>query len=249
VYYYLAQLHEARKDEAAAITEYHEVNTGEYVFAARLREAQLLYKAGQLVAALAVLHQAPAPQPQQQVNLILMEAQMLRDSQQHEASFTVLSRGLEQFPKQPQLLFETAMTADKIGKLALFEQLMRKLIVVAPDAAQAYNALGYSFLERNIRIAEGMKLVEKAYELAPGDAAIVDSVGWGHFRLGDLNKSTEFLRRAFALNPDPEIAAHLGEVLWKNGNQEEAIKLLQDSLKNNPNNKVLSTLLKKFSHE
>ncbi|MFM2397774.1 MAG: hypothetical protein RLZZ144_1024 [Pseudomonadota bacterium] len=247
VHYYLAQLHEARKDEAAAIAEYHAVSTGEYVFAARLREAQLLYKAGQLPAAQAVLHDAPTTQPQQGINLLLIEAQMLRESQQHDASFAVLTRGLEKFPKQPQILFEAAMTADKLGKLALFEQLMRKLIAVAPDAAQAYNALGYSFLERNVRIAEGMKLVEKAYKLAPNDAAIIDSIGWGHFRLGDLTKSTEFLRRAFALNPDPEIAAHLGEVLWKSGKQEEAITLLQDSLKNNPDNKILSTLLKKLS--
>jgi tetratricopeptide (TPR) repeat protein len=247
VHYYLAQLHEARKDEAAATAEYHEVNTGEYVFAARLREAQLLYKSAQLDAALTVLHHAPATLPPQQVNLILIEAQMLREAQQHEASFEVLTRGLEKFPKQPQILFETAMTADKLGKLALFEQLMRKLIAVAPDAAQAYNALGYSFLERNVRIAEGMKLVEKAYELAPNDAAIIDSLGWGHFRLGALNKSVEFLRRAFALNPDPEIAAHLGEVLWKSGQHDEAIQLLQDALKNNPDNKILAALLKKYT--
>jgi len=247
VHYYLAQLHEARKDEAAAIVEYHAVNSGEYVFAAHLREAQLLYKSGQLSAAQTALHQAPVTQPQQRINLLLIEAQMLRESNQHEASFALLSHGLEQFPNQPQLLFEAAMTADKIGKIIIFEQLMRKLIGIAPDAAQAYNALGYSFLERNIRITEGMKLVEKAYQLSPDDPAIIDSVGWGHFRLGDLNKSAEFLRRAFALNPDPEIAAHLGEVLWKSGHKTEALQLLQDALKNNPDNKQLSILIKQFT--
>jgi len=92
-----------------------------------------------------------------------------------------------------------------------------------------------------------MKLVEKAYELATNDAAIIDSLGWGHFRLGALNKSVEFLRRAFALNPDPEIAAHLGEVLWKSGQHDEAIQLLQDALKNNPDNKILAALLKKYT--
>ena len=247
VHYYLAQLHEARKDEAAAIVEYHAVASGEYVFAARLREAQLLYKSGQLSAAQTALHQAPATQPQQRINLLLIEAQMLRESNQHEASFALLSQGLEQFPNQPQLLFEAAMTADKIGKVIIFEQLMRKLISVAPDAAQAYNALGYSFLERNIRVTEGMKLVEKAYQLSPDDAAIIDSVGWGYFRLGDLNKSADFLRRAFALNPDPEIAAHLGEVLWKSGHKTEALQLLQDALKNHPDNKQLLMLIKQFT--
>lgn len=247
VHYYLGQLHEARKNEAAAIVEYRAVNSGEYVFAARLREAQLLYKSGQLSAAQTTLHQVPTTQPQQRINLMLIEAQMLRESDQHEASFALLSQGLEQFPNQPQLLFEAAMTADKIGKMNIFEKLMRKLINVAPDAAQAYNALGYSFLERNIRLTEGMKLVEKAYQLSPDDPAIIDSVGWGHFRMGDLSKSAEFLRRAFTLNPDPEIAAHLGEVLWKSGHQTEALQLLQDALKNNPNNKQLPILIKQFS--
>lgn len=247
VHYYLAQLHEARKDEAAAIGEYHAVNSGEYVFAARLREAQLLYKGGQLQAALAVLHQVPVEQSQQRISLLLMEAQMLRESNQYETAFELLSRGLEQFPEQAQLLFEAGMTADKIGKTVIFERLMRQLIRVEPDAAQAYNALGYSFLERNIRIAEGMKLVEKAYQLAPSDAAIIDSMGWGYFRQGDLIKSAEFLRRAFTLNSDPEIAAHLGEVLWKSGHKTEALQLLQDALKNHPDNKPLLILIKQFT--
>ena len=249
VHYYLAQLQEARKNEAAAIGEYHAVTSGEYVFAARLREAQLLYQSGQLQAARAVLHEVPATQSQQAINLLLMEAQMLRESNQHALGFELLSRGLTQFPQQPQLLFEAGMMADKLGKLAIFEQLMRQLISVAPDAAQAYNALGYSFLERNVRIAEGMKLVEKAYQLAPDDAAIMDSMGWGYFRQGDLIKSSEFLHRAYALNPDPEIAAHLGEVLWKNGNKTEAQVVLQDAIKRHPDNKLLLALIKKISRK
>ena len=249
VHYYLAQLHEARKDEAAATAHYHQVKKGDYVLAARIREAQLLFRAGQLEAARDALHQAPAQQTQQRVSLLLIEAQMLREANQDEAGFQVLSKGLEKFPRQPQLLFETAMAADKIGKLELFEQLLRKLIEVAPETSQAYNALGYSFLERNVRIAEGMKLVQKAYELMPGDAAIIDSVGWGHFRLGDFKQSVEFLQRAFALNPDPEIAAHLGEALWKNGSKQEALALLRRSLAEHPENKMLQKLLKQLAPE
>jgi tetratricopeptide (TPR) repeat protein len=138
------------------------------------------------------------------------------------------------------------MLADKIDKPALFEQLMRKLIKVKPDHAHAYNALGYSLLERNQRIPEAVRLVEKALQLAPDDFAIMDSVGWGYYRSGKLGESIKMLRRAFAGNPDPEIATHLGEVLWVRGDKEEAKKIWQDSLTANPGNALLQEIIKKF---
>src|SRR3970040_609894 len=115
-----------------------------------------------------------------------------------------------------------------------------------PDNAHAYNALGYSLLDRNVRIQEAMRLVEKAYQLAPNDAAIIDSMGWGHYLLGDLDKSEEFLRRAFGANPDPEIAAHLGEVLWKRGDKDGARKIWADSAATNPDNEALKAVIKRF---
>jgi tetratricopeptide (TPR) repeat protein len=118
---------------------------------------------------------------------------------------------------------------------------------VAPDHAHAYNALGYSLLERNVRVDEGMRLVEKAYELEPGDAAITDSMGWGYYRLGQLDKSAEFLRRAFSASPDPEIAMHLGEVLWMQGSKDEARKIWDDALRAHPDNESLRQLIKRFT--
>jgi tetratricopeptide (TPR) repeat protein len=246
VHYYLGQLNEARKDDNTALVQYRQVQDGDYVYSARLREAYLLNKAGKLNDARAVLKNAPAADDQQQVTLVLIEAQMLRDAKQFDTSYQVLTDALKALPNQPQLLFEAAMAADKLGKAELFEQLLRKLLQLAPDHAQAYNALGYSFLERNVRIDEGMKLVEKAYQIEPDDAAITDSMGWGYYRLGKLDKSAEFLKRAFAANPDPEIAAHLGEVLWAQGNKEEAKKIWQAAIKANPENDVLRAAIKKF---
>ncbi len=246
VHYYLGQLNEARKDDNTALVQYRMVQDGDYVYSARLREAYLLNKAGKLNDARAVLKNAPAADDRQQVTLVLVEAQMLRDAKQFDTSYQVLAEALKALPNQPQLLFETAMAADKLGKAELFEQLLRKLLQLAPDHAQAYNALGYSFLERNVRIDEGMKLVEKAYQIEPDDAAITDSMGWGYYRLGKLDKSAEFLRRAFAANPDPEIAAHLGEVLWAQGNKEEAKKIWQAAMKANPENDALRAAIKKF---
>ncbi len=246
VHYYLAQLNEAKKNDIAALAQYRQVLDGEYVYAARLREAYLLNKEGKLNEARAALKSAPAASNQQRVTLILIEAQMLREAKQFDASYRILTEALEKLPNHPQLLFEAAMAADKLGKPELFEQLLRKLLQVAPEHAQANNALGYSFLERNVRLEEGMQLVEKAYQLAPDDAAITDSVGWGYYRLGKLDKSLEFLRRAFATNPDPEIAAHLGEVLWVQGSKDEARKIWQDTLKTHPDSDSLRVLIKRF---
>ena len=246
VHYYLAQLNEAKKNDAGALQEYLQVKEGEYVFPSHLRIAFLLVKAGKLNEAREVLHQTVARNNQQRALLILTEGQILRDAKQYDLAFQVLSKGLEILPNHPDLLYEAAMVADKQGKADIFEELLRKLIKVEPGHAHAYNALGYSLLERKVRLAEAMQLVQKAYQLAPDDAAIMDSMGWGYYLTGDLTKSVEFMRRAYAAFPDPEVAAHLGEVLWQQGAHEEAKNIWQDSLKKNPDNAVLQAVIKKF---
>ncbi|MEI7841596.1 MAG: tetratricopeptide repeat protein [Gallionellaceae bacterium] len=247
IHFYLGQLKETRKDDVAALAEYQQVLQGEYVFAARLREAYLLGKAAKIKEARAVLKAAPVTNNRQRVTVTIVEAQLLREAKQYETSYQVLMSALDTLPNDPQLLFEVAITADKLGKVDSFEQNLRKLLQLAPDHAQAYNALGYSLLDRNVRVEEGMRLVEKAYQLEPNDAAITDSVGWGYYRLGKMEKSAALLRKAFALNSDPEIAGHLGEVLWVQGNKDEAMKVWQDTLKDHPDSESLRTLIKKFS--
>ena len=247
VHYYLGQLNEAKKNEAAALQEYQQVKEGEYVFPSRLRMAYLLVKANRLNEAREMLHQTVARNNQQLAQLILTEGQILRDAKQYDTAFQVLSNGLEKMPNDPDLLYEAAMVADKQGKAGIFEGMLRKLIKLEPDHAHAYNALGYSLLERKERLAEAMQLVEKAYQLAPDDAAIMDSMGWGYYLTGNLTKSVEFMRRAYAAYPDPEVAAHLGEVLWQQGARDEAKNIWQDSLKKNPDSAVLKAVIKKFA--
>jgi Flp pilus assembly protein TadD len=246
VHYYLAQLNEAKQNDTAAQDHYRLVKDGEYVYAARLREAALLDKVGKVSEAREVLQRAEAKNDQQRIQLILIDSQLLREDKKYEASYQALQQGLDKFPDNPDLLYQTAMAADKLNKTVLFEQLIRKLIKLAPDNAHAYNALGYSLLDRNMRIPEAMKLVEKAYELAPDDAAIIDSMGWGEYLSGNLEKSEGYLRRAFTSNPDPEIAAHLGEVLWKKGNKDDARKIWEDNAKANPDNEALKAVMKRF---
>lgn len=247
VQYYLGQLSEAKEDEEEALAHYREVREGEYRFTAQLRILYLLNKRDGIEAARTHLKQVRADDNRQRVQLLLVEAQLLREAKRNAEAYEALQQGLEKLPGHPDLLYETAMLADKLGKHQVSEQLLRKLIKLQPDHAHAYNALGYSLLERNERVAEGLALAEKALELAPEDAAIMDSVGWGYYRNGRLDDGVNMLRRAFAANPDPEIASHLGEVLWMRGDKDEARKIWQDALEANPDNAMLQAVIKKFS--
>lgn len=246
LYFYLGQLGEARQDEAAALNYYRQVTGGERHYDAQLRVAYLLNKQRQTEQAIGVLRQVKAGSDEQRVQLLLIEAQFLRDGGRQDESFKVLSQGLTRFPEHPELLYQAALTADKLKKYDTFERLIRKLIKIEPNNAHAYNALGYGWLERNVRVAEAMELVQKAHALLPDDAAILDSVGWGYFRLNNLEQSIAFLRRAFAANPDPEIAAHLGEVLWVSGERAEAEAIWRDSARKHPDNRILQGVIRKF---
>ncbi|MGB8517981.1 MAG: tetratricopeptide repeat protein [Gallionella sp.] len=247
VQYYLGQLSEAKKNDDEAIAYYREVKAGENAFAAKMRITYLLSKHGKLDEAREFLHQQTAENNLQREQMCLIEAQLLRDAKRYDDAYQVLQQGLEKLPSNPVLLYETAMMADKTGKYDVAEQDLRKLIQLTPDDANAYNALGYSFLERNVRVPEAVALVEKALQLAPDDAAIIDSVGWGYYLSGKLDDSVTMLRRAYAANPDPEIASHLGEALWARGDKDEANKLLQNSLKAHPDNEQLQAIIKKIA--
>lgn len=246
VHYYLGQLGEAKKNEAEAIEHYRLVSAGEYQFSAQIRISYLLNKRGESTAAMQHLHQIQAINNEQRVQLVMVESKFLLDAKQPNEAYKVLQQGLERLPNNPDLLYETAMVAERLGKSDMSEKLLRKLIQIKPNDAQAYNALGFSLLERNERIPEAVALVEKALRLAPDDAAIIDSVGWGYYRGGKLDESIKMLRRAFASNPDPEIAAHLGEVLWAHGDKDEAKKIWQDGLKDNVDSVPLQSVIKKF---
>jgi Flp pilus assembly protein TadD len=139
------------------------------------------------------------------------------------------------------------MAAEKAGKLDAVEPHLRRLIAVRPDHAHAYNALGYSFADRNVRLDEAQQLIDKALQLAPDDPFILDSKGWVLYRRGESAAALDVLRKAFALRADPEIAAHLGEVLWSLGRKDEARQTWGSALKANPGNEVLVGTVRKFA--
>jgi tetratricopeptide (TPR) repeat protein len=243
---YLGQIAEERKNLPEALQWYGEVVDGEHYVSAQIRYAQVLSKQGKLDAARARLQQAGAQNSQQRVQLILAEAQLLREANQPKAAFDMVQNALERLPNQPDLLYDHAMLAEKIERMDILETSLRKLIALRPDHAHAYNALGYSLADRNERLPEARELIEKALKLAPDDSFIIDSMGWVLYRLGRLKDAHEWLQRAFASRPDPEIAAHLGEVLWMLGQREQAERVLQDAVKKDPSNEALANTLKRL---
>jgi Flp pilus assembly protein TadD len=178
---------------------------------------------------------------------VVAEAQLLRDANRAGDAFKLLGEALSREPDQPDLLYDYALTAEKLEKFDLLEANLRKLIKVRPDYAHAYNALGYSFADRNLRLPEARKLIEKALELSPEDYFIIDSLGWVQYREGDLKSALATLRRAYSGRPDAEIGAHFGEVLWVAGQRDEANRIWQESLKTAPENETLLKTIKRLS--
>jgi tetratricopeptide (TPR) repeat protein len=244
--YILGQIAEEQKQWPRAIEWYDQIQDGEHALPARLRTANAIAKEGKLDAAREYLHKTAADHPGQEVQFTVAEAQLLRDANQNKEAFDLLGSALKQEPEQPELLYDYALTAEKLDKFDVLEKNLRKLIEVKPDHAHAYNALGYSFADRNTRLGEARKLVEKALELAPDDSFIVDSLGWVQYREGDLKGAAQTLKRAYDNRPDAEIGAHLGEVLWVMGDRSEANRVWQESLKTAPDNETLLKTIKRL---
>lgn len=243
---YLAQLYEERRQYGEAANWYNAVTPGEHFLAAQIKYAAMLAKDNQVTEALRHLHNITTQTNQQRVQVALAEAQVLRSTKAYQEAYDLLGKMLDKLPNYPDLLYDRAMAAEKVGRFDVMEQDLRKLIQIKPEYAHAYNALGYVLAERNERLEEATQLIEKALKLAPEDPFIMDSMGWVQYRLGAHDKAIEYLQRAYSGQPDPEIAAHLGEVLWVKGKRDEAGKLWQSSLKDNPDNEMLLDAIKKF---
>ncbi len=243
---YLGQVAEDQKDYAQALRWYEEVASGEQYLQAQMRYALVLNKQGKLDAARAHLRQVNAGTSKARVQLLLTEAQMLRDANRLREAFDLIAHALQSMPDQPELLYDYAMLAEKLNRMDLLETSLKKVIRLQPGHAHAYNALGYSLAERNERLPEALALIEKALELAPDDPFIVDSMGWVLFRLGKNAQALEFLRKAYKARPDAEIAAHLGEVLWVAGEHQEAERIWLEAVKKTPGNDALNSTIKRF---
>lgn len=244
----LAQMAEDRNDVAGALKwlEMADTLTHQGSVTAILKRAQLQSKNGKVDAGRQLLAEADAESDDDRVRLIIVDAQILRDAGRLSEAIKVIEDALESLPDNIDLLYEYAMLVEKNREFDAMEKALRRIIQVAPSNPQSYNALGYSFAERNIRLPEAYDLIKIALTLAPDDAFIMDSMGWVEFRMGRLEKAEEILRRAYALRPDPEIAVHLGEVLWLLGREDEAKKLWRFANGKDPKNESLKGTLERF---
>jgi tetratricopeptide (TPR) repeat protein len=246
VRYLLGQIAEEQKHWTEAIEWYDRIEDGEHVLPARMRTASAIARQGRLDEARGFLRKVAADHPGEQAQLVVAEAQLLREADRHQDAFDLLNEALQKEPEQPDLLYNAALTAEKLERFDVLESKLRKLMEVQPDHAHAYNALGYSLAERNVRLPEARKLIERALEIAPDDYFIVDSLGWVLYREGDLKGALQHLRRAYNGRPDAEIGAHLGEVLWMMGQRTEAERVWQESLKASPDNETLHKTIKRL---
>ena len=193
-----------------------------------------------------MLREASTRYPTAKIQFSLAEAQLLRDAEHLEESLSLLEKILAQQPEQADVLYEAALVAEQIDRLSTAETYLRRVIHLQPKRAHAYNALGYSLADRNIRLEEAHALLTQALALAPQDPFILDSMGWLLFRRGELTAALSYLETAYKTRPDPEIAAHLGEVLWAANRRQEAMNILEAALVQHPSNKLLQTVIKKF---
>ncbi|MGZ3239139.1 MAG: tetratricopeptide repeat protein [Burkholderiaceae bacterium] len=242
----LAQMAEERHDTDAALKWLAQIESGDAYLGAQIKQAQIIAKRGDVPTARKLLQNIDVDNERDQILLITAEGQILRDANQMQDAFAFYDSALKRFPDSTDLLYDYAMLAEKNDKLDIMETMLRKVIKLAPESQHAYNALGYSFAERNMRLPEAYALIEKALQLAPEDPFIMDSMGWVQFRLGKLQEAETLLRRAYALRPDPEIAVHLGEVLWVKGSKDDAEKLWRDVKAKDPKNDTLKNTLARF---
>jgi tetratricopeptide (TPR) repeat protein len=241
----LSQLAEERGDLKAATDWLDRLDTQDpkVQLSVALRRAQLLAKGGDLPGARKQLAALQPTDKTEQAQVVLVESQILRDAGKNQEAYKLMEQGTKRFPDNMDFLYDYALMAEKLGKVEVMEKALRQVIAKAPDNHQAYNALGYSLADRNVRLKEAYQLIDKALQMAPGDPFIMDSMGWVQFRMGNLNEAETQLRKAYEQRNDPEIAVHLGEVLFKKGQQDEARKLWREARNKDPKNDALKSTL------
>ena len=242
-YLLLSQAADQQNDFKAAEAWLAKIDNPKRALEVQARRASLLAREGKVKEARELIRRLPEKTPEDARGKVLAEAQVLRDAKLWRDASDVLTQANKKFPDDVDLIYEQSMMAEKLNRLADMERLLRRVIELKPDHQHAYNALGYSLAERNVRLPEARTLIKKALELSPGEPSITDSLGWVEYRLGNRDEAVRLLREAYRGQPDAEIAAHLGEVLWVTGQTDEARKVWREGRKRDAANDVLRETL------
>jgi tetratricopeptide (TPR) repeat protein len=245
-YLTMAQVFEKRKDFKSAEAWLGRVENADDLLAVRARRASILIKQGQVEQARAQITSLPARNAAEERAKLMAEVGLLREAKQTESAYQLLERAIAKDPSDTDLLYDQALLAEKLQRMTEMERLLRQYIAAKPDSPNAYNALGYSLADRNVRLDEAKKLIQKALELAPGDPFITDSLGWVEFRMGNKQEALRILEGAYRTRPDPEIGAHLGEVLWSLGQRDKALGIWREAQLLSADNETLQETLKRL---
>ncbi|KXW55633.1 tetratricopeptide repeat protein [Ferrovum sp. PN-J185] len=246
IHYYLGGAEEDQKHWQLALDQYAQVKEGDQYFNSQVRMAIITAKQKDLPSGLDILHRLRPQDDQEAEQLMYSEEEMRRDAGDIQGAYNLLGHALKHQPENVNMLYEQAILADRLNRFDVVEDNLKRVIAIRPNYAQAYNALGYSMTERGLKLDEAKRLIEKALTITPDDPFILDSLGWVNYRLGNNAEALHALKKAYALQEDPEIAAHLGEVLWKSDSQDEAKQVWQKSLSLHPDNAALKDTMHRF---
>lgn len=242
----MGQAYDLKEDWADAITQYQQIQDGSELNPARVQQAIDWAHLKEPGKAFAVLDAWKASTDEEFEQKTLAKELVWRDLGQDKKAFDALSQALQKHPDSAVILYDHALLADKLGDLPQSEKDLRLVIQLKPDYAPAYNALGYGYADHGIHLEEAETLIDKALSLAPNDPAILDSKGWVEYRLGHLHEAEKNVQQSFTLQPDPEVAAHLGEILWQEGLHREAVQVWDSGIKLDQKNELLQKTKQHF---
>ena len=242
-YLMLAQAAELKGDLKTAQDWLGQVGDTSELLQLQYRRASVLMHQGKLNEGLKLLQSLPETNDESAKAKLSAEAQLLREARHWQDAYDVLASASKRFPSDENLLYEQSMMAEKLGRMDEMEMLLRKVIAIKPDYPHAYNALGYSLADRNVRLDEAKQLVEKALQLSPNEPFLIDSLGWVQYRMGHHEEALRLLSQAYHSRPDTEIAAHLGEVLWVMGRQDDARRIWREGSERDRDNEVMRETL------
>lgn len=238
-YFYLARIAEIQQDYPRALRNLGQVQQGRHFLPAQLQTLRILLQQEGIHAARDYLSRSRSQHPNFNTELVQFEIELLIEDKDIEEAYSVANLALNEEPDNIDFLYSRGLLAQRLDNLEQLEVDLRRIIQLEPDNAEAMNALGYTLADKTDRLEEARALVEQANQLSPNNPAIIDSLGWIHYRLGDLNKALKLLQTAYNDFPDHEVAAHLGEVLWQLKRNDEAQKIWQEGLENNPESPVI----------
>ena len=245
-HYYLGRIAEDNADLPAALYEYRQVEDGRELLVATSRASMILIGEGRFEENSAWFNRVRALHPERAEQFYSIEADLLTRSDQLALAIQVLDKALAQTPDSSSLRYARAMLAEQAGDLERMERDLRSIIAREPDNSTAINALGYTLANRTERYEEAYALISQALALQPDEPAILDSMGWVLYRMNRLDEALDYLTRAYAQFPDPEVAAHLGEVLWVSGDTDNAVSVWRGGLLKDPGNAVLAETLERL---